>query len=422
MPVTSLYRSVINKNGKKKTKVKTKKNMTSKVLALGVMVAVMLAAGAARAATWNVSPGQSIQAAIDGASSGDTILINPGTYAQQIIVNKPQLSIKAAEPGTAIIDATGYGVGIHIIGGGDYTLVEGLEVKNTGYVDERGAGIGLEYGADYVTIRNTYSHSNLNNGIQSFIRSAGQTINNHLLVENCRFENNGDSGVKIYGSSNIVVQDSIFRNNGDFGVLAWNYRTPTGYVLDDVQILGNRFFNSGDNIKLDGDTKGITGAVVAFNEIYSGTNGIYVRKNVIGAEVYNNTVVSVGNSGIYLRTDLTYEADVRNNIVWGGLYGIFESDASNEADSNFNNIWNWTMGAVYGLVEGGNSIYADPLFVDLTNGDLRLLVGSPALNAASDGTNIGAYQGAGVPEPATIGLLGLGALSLLRSSRRRREP
>ena len=39
-------------------------------------------------ATIIVNPGGSIQAAVNGAASGDTILVNPGTYTEQVTINK----------------------------------------------------------------------------------------------------------------------------------------------------------------------------------------------------------------------------------------------------------------------------------------------------------------------------------------------
>jgi nitrous oxidase accessory protein NosD len=48
-----------------------------------------------------VRPGESIQAAIDAASPGDTILVKPGTYAEALVVQTDDLTLKAL-PGTVL--------------------------------------------------------------------------------------------------------------------------------------------------------------------------------------------------------------------------------------------------------------------------------------------------------------------------------
>jgi nitrous oxidase accessory protein NosD len=49
-----------------------------------------------------VRPGQSIQAAIDAASPGDTIIVKPGTYAEALVVQTDDLTLKGSK-GTVLI-------------------------------------------------------------------------------------------------------------------------------------------------------------------------------------------------------------------------------------------------------------------------------------------------------------------------------
>ena len=51
--------------------------------------------GIGTAAEIIVQPGNSIQAAVDNASSGDTIIIKPGTYTENINITKGNLTIRS---------------------------------------------------------------------------------------------------------------------------------------------------------------------------------------------------------------------------------------------------------------------------------------------------------------------------------------
>ena len=53
-----------------------------------------------------------IQAAVDAAQPGDTILVPPGTYHESVLVNKSHLTI-AGTP-AAVIDAEGFRTGIRV--------------------------------------------------------------------------------------------------------------------------------------------------------------------------------------------------------------------------------------------------------------------------------------------------------------------
>ena len=57
---------------------------------------MILCVGIGTAAEIIVQPGDSIQAAVDTASSGDVITINPGTYTENVKITKDSLTIRSA--------------------------------------------------------------------------------------------------------------------------------------------------------------------------------------------------------------------------------------------------------------------------------------------------------------------------------------
>lgn len=68
---------------------------------IGLSVALALVPGHTGAEdaprTWTVSPGQTIQEAIDKAGPGDTVQILPGEYVQQITITKDNITIRGLE-------------------------------------------------------------------------------------------------------------------------------------------------------------------------------------------------------------------------------------------------------------------------------------------------------------------------------------
>jgi hypothetical protein len=96
------------------------------------------------AADINVYPGDSIQAALDGAQSGDTITVHPGTYTENLVFRGRQVTLQSAVgPSGTIIDGGGSGPVVTFQSGEQRdTTIEGFTLRN-------GAGIkldGLDYG------------------------------------------------------------------------------------------------------------------------------------------------------------------------------------------------------------------------------------------------------------------------------------
>jgi hypothetical protein len=98
----------------------------------------------ALAADSSVYPGQSIQAALDAAQAGDTIIVQSGTYTENLVFRGRQVTLKSAGGASAtIIDGGGNGPVVTFEAGEQRdTVIEGFTLRN-------GAGMkidGLDYG------------------------------------------------------------------------------------------------------------------------------------------------------------------------------------------------------------------------------------------------------------------------------------
>ena len=54
--------------------------------------------------TVQVVAGQSIQAAIDGAPTGATVCVGPGTYQENLLINKDGITLKGAGPEKTVLE------------------------------------------------------------------------------------------------------------------------------------------------------------------------------------------------------------------------------------------------------------------------------------------------------------------------------
>ena len=113
---------------------------------LGIAAAVVLASNAA-AGIINVGPGDSIQAAINGASDGDEVIVAPGTYFEAIDFIGKQITVRSADgPDATTIDGTG---NFHVVqcvsGEGSDTILDGFTITggnaNGAAADNAGGGM-----------------------------------------------------------------------------------------------------------------------------------------------------------------------------------------------------------------------------------------------------------------------------------------
>jgi parallel beta-helix repeat protein len=182
-----------------------------------------LRASAAR--TIVVNPGQSIQAAIDRANPGDTVLIKPGHYRESVLVAKNNLRIRGSGtgPGGTVITpaATPHGPcgtqgsGICVFDPNQQrtivgTRVDSLEVR--GFPQDGVVGVATRG----FIVRNVKALNNGRYGITKFASSGGQFIHNVAT-------GSADAGIYVGDSpnANTFIAGNEVSNSG-FGILVRN--------------------------------------------------------------------------------------------------------------------------------------------------------------------------------------------------------
>jgi parallel beta-helix repeat protein len=190
--------------------------------------------------TVDVYSGQSIQAAINAASSsGDTIRVHPGTYTEQLTITKnnltltttgPDATIQApatfSGPSRAIIDING-ATGVVI---NDFTITAGS--NGPAQID---AGIQLEGGASATITNNHITHiqdslaANLGNpdgvgvlvGRSAFSPAAGLTsgpTTGSASIRNNRIDSYQKDGIVIAGAVGSIASSGNINDNIIVGV------------------------------------------------------------------------------------------------------------------------------------------------------------------------------------------------------------
>lgn len=179
---------------------------------LSVFLILMAGSGIGAAAEIIVHPGESIQAAVDNATTGDTIIVEPGTYNEDITIYKSYVTVKSqsGNPDDTIIygraDASDYydgGINGAVFEGftfnGNYsgwcTVVSNfvcVTAKNCKIMNYEG---GMLATTDAAIIAENTQFIRCGTGM-----SGGPLI--YVSAENCQFIDCGESIIHGYGPDN----------------------------------------------------------------------------------------------------------------------------------------------------------------------------------------------------------------------------
>jgi PGF-pre-PGF domain-containing protein len=281
--------------------------------------------GAAKDIT--VQPGGSIQAAVNSASSGDTIIVDPGTYTENIVINnKDNLEIRSSQgPDNTIIASNSTGKDIISIGARMNLKITGFTISGAG---GGSSGINLNMCRDCAVENNKF----LNNSVGIYLRSSGNIVIRNNIVTT-------GTGSGIYSTQSYSTTISGNNISGyTSGIYIFNSQgsnTISGNTVSQNSGSGIQLEDTNNNNTLESNivsSNGVRGVYLARssknnlkNNIVSsnGGNGIemgYSSENtVLGNKVSGNTT-TINNHGIFL--DNCTNSYVQSNTVSSCEYGI----------------------------------------------------------------------------------------------------
>ncbi len=226
--------------------------MEKNIIIKGGIVALLCLFGVAHATIWYVHPDSalnSIQAGLDSCSTGDTVLVGPGVYNENLIWPSTQGIDLLSELGAdmTIIDGGGTGRVIQIITGVDSkTTISGFTIQN-GYADN-GGGISCIDGSSPTITNNTITNNTATGsggGIRCLDNSSPIIADNTITLNHVSI---GGGGIVVTNSSPIITGNTINVNTADTlggGIACFFYSSPT---IDSNTITGNESFYGGGGI------------------------------------------------------------------------------------------------------------------------------------------------------------------------------
>ena len=336
---------------------------------------------------------ETIQAGIDAAVEGDTVLVADGTYTgagnrDLYLGGTPITVLSENGPEYAVIDCESSGRGVSFDQDkGLGSRFEGFTITDGTESNFDGGGIYCYYSSPVIENCKISNNSAKNGGGISCLYSGP-------VIKSCTVSGNSVSldGAGIFSAySSVSISDCVISENG----------------------IGTQ--NDGGGIYLDNSFSTLTNCLLTENDGLHG-GGIYARESVIFSKnctFSRNEVSGSSSTAVYL---FGSELMAINCIFWKRSSEIVTN--TSEARINYSDIEGGWLGG------GEGNIDEDPLFMDPEAGDYSLQPGSPCLDAGDlysrldqDGSinAMGTTGGTGELPPGVIGGAMSGTLTIADS-------
>jgi len=385
----------------------------------------------------------SIQLAIDAASNGDSLIVSPGTYSENIDFLGKQILVSSEY----YINADSSLIALTVIDAGSnasaatfknnesassilqgFTLQNG--VGNSEDPDDNGSfftyGGGIYFENSSPTVKDCIIQNNTAdqggggglfcyNASPVFFRclitgNATDDVGGGLYARegsepkfyNCVFQENTaefGGGCYLRNESSPEMEDVVFinniANNSGGGI---SLKDNADLLGTNIEVVGNEADGLGGGLYINNADPSFSFLLIADNISSSGGGG-YIRNN--SSVDFTNTTISNNSAGLYgeglyIRdeTDLSFQ----NSIIWGnGSSQIYFRSNGEEVEVtiNYSLVQDLQDGIIQNdnglLIWGNGNFDEEPYFCNAPSGDYYIRENSPCLYGGEEGALVGCF-------------------------------
>jgi hypothetical protein len=355
-------------------------------------------------------PGEAptIQAGITAALDGDTVLVAPGTYREQLDFGGKLITVASAQGAqTTIVDGGGVApVAIFHTGEQPAAVLRGFTLQH-GAAPTGGPGVGggirITGSSPTITGNVITQNTACSQGSGVYVADGYPVIQGNTISHNSTscFKGLGGGGALAVsaGGSPQIIGNVITGNSWKDGVSGMLVHTPGPVLLQGNVITGNRASGAagGPALRVTIDPLYTTAGsamvenLVTANLTTGATGGaeVSVFQGTASLLLTNNTVAGNQAAGLTLENGAQGHLEVDGNLVDGSGTGqqaivCHLGDPSSTIvlhdDDSFGGTSPGFVGCPAQPVANGN-LSADPHFVDAHHGNYHLAASSPAIDA-----------------------------------------